>query len=184
MFHLLGSSTPPSSPTSESNWETPSLELEWGSTPTSPSGASNWETPSLEWGGSSVKTTIDTPVSSIHKCGECDKSFSRKDNLYKHIRKNHGTEPELRKGEFGCDKCDEHFTEKRSLLRHVENAHGTEPVLPIGNNVCSQCSEVFSQHTDLIKHINKKHPSLPFNYIRDMCKSRYLCPTCDRPFYT
>ena len=155
MFHLLGSSTPPSSPTSESNWETPSLELEWGSPPTSPSGASNWETPSLEWGESSETTTIDTPVTS-HQCEKCDKSFTQKCTLYRHIRTIHGTKPELRKGEFGCDKCDENFTQKCHLYRHVEKAHGTEPVLQKGNNVCKQCSEVFLRHTDLIEHIKKK----------------------------
>ena len=100
---------------------------------------------------------MSTPVSASHRCEKCDKSFRQKKDLYKHMRKNHGTKPELRKGEFACDQCSSVFIQKQTLYRHVRKLHGAEPVLEKDKMTCNYCTEKFLGRKEVYQHIKEEH---------------------------
>ena len=152
--------------------------------------------------GSDVKDDIGGSVECIAeqpKCSYCDKSFTQKKSLYQHMRNIHRVEPDLENGQFNCDKCEKSFSYKHHLYRHMRNIHNIEPDITKGKIICNHCSEYFLRHTDLYRHNRKEHghdnitkvelqklhksnPVQAFNFSRDINKSCYLCPTCERPF--
>ena len=66
-------------------------------------------------------------ASSSLKCLYCDKVFTQKQHLYRHIRKQHDTAPQLRKGDHECEICQKSFIRKNHLYDHVRTIHGAEP---------------------------------------------------------
>ena len=66
-------------------------------------------------------------ASSSLKCLYCDKVFTLNKNLYRHIRKQHDTAPQLRKGDHEYEMCQESFIRKFHLYDHVRTIHGAEP---------------------------------------------------------
>ena len=53
-----------------------------------------------------------------YECDFCDKTFSRPDNVTRHIKAVHeGKKP------FPCEECDKTFAEKRSLNHHMLSFH-------------------------------------------------------------
>ena len=53
-----------------------------------------------------------------YECDFCDKTFSRPDNVTRHIKAVHeGKKP------FPCEECDKSFAEKRSLNHHMLSFH-------------------------------------------------------------
>ena len=77
------------------------------------------------------------------KCLYCDKTFARKDNMYKHIRNVHDSTPELRKGKYECDDCKKTFIRKYDLYDHLRSIHGTEPDKTKKNHDCEWCKHSF-----------------------------------------
>jgi len=79
----------------------------------------------------------------IHNCNQCDKKFSQKSSLKKHIQTVH---EKLKP--YACDQCDLKFGEKCSLNRHIKGVH--EKLKPFS---CNQCDYKCGQKADLKKHI-------------------------------
>ena len=50
-------------------------------------------------------------ITSSLKCLYCDKVFTRKDNLYRHIRNNHNTAPKLKKESISVTTVRKHLLE-------------------------------------------------------------------------
>tara|TARA_B100000378_G_scaffold251896_1_gene226899 strand:- start:79 stop:1155 length:1077 start_codon:yes stop_codon:yes gene_type:complete len=128
-------------------------------------------------------------ASSNLKCLHCDKVFTQKDNLYRHIRKQHDTTPQLRKGDHECEICQERFIRKYNLYNHVRTIHGAEPDTTEKNYVCQWCTEPFrgyiKRKPTLIaeKEIDVCDPCL-IMYRKCTAAKSILCPTCHRKFIT
>ena len=128
-------------------------------------------------------------ASSSLKCLYCDKVFTLNKNLYRHIRKQHDTEPQLRKGDHECEMCQESFIRKNHLYDHVRTIHGAEPDTSEKNYVCQWCTQPFRGYV-------KRKPMLIAEkeiVVCDPCLITYrkctgaksiLCPTCHRKFIT
>ena len=55
------------------------------------------------------------------------KDIHTESTYYRHIRKQHYTALDLKKGEFMHEKCDETFTMKGNLYRDMRVRHDVEP---------------------------------------------------------
>ena len=77
-----------------------------------------------------------------YNCLQCDKSFSREDNLKTHSIIYTGEKPHNIAKQLSCDACLKTFARRSHLLRH-ERAHGG-----VKYN-CTLCNKSFSQNTSL-----------------------------------
>ena len=79
------------------------------------------------------------------KCTTCDKMFTDRRNLNKHIKSVH--EGNM----FSCDQCSKTYTRKASLIDHVSRHHD--------KTKCKICNINFSNSITLKKHMQTKHES-------------------------
>ena len=82
-------------------------------------------------------------ASSSMECLYCDKVFTLKQNLYKHIRNIHDSTPDLQKGNYECGNCKKTFIRKYDLYDHLRSIHGTEPDKTKKNHDCEWCKHSF-----------------------------------------
>ena len=101
----------------------------------------------------------------MEKCDICNKLFSNKSNLRKHIKSVH------EKMKFKCEICTKNFTRKDNLLSHKRNIHsksiefectvcekkfnrkGNLQAHKIVCCKCKHCHEQFSSPSELLNHI-------------------------------
>ena len=87
------------------------------------------------------------------KCDICDKLFSSKSNLKKHIDTIH-----LKLNSHNCEECGKTFSQKGNLKYHVNTVH-----LKIKPYKCDECYKTFSSKQDLKRHKDAVHLKLkPF----------------------
>ena len=80
-----------------------------------------------------------------YRCDQCDKQYSDKSNLTKHIQSKH-------EGiKYACYECDYQATRQDNLTSHIQSLH--EGV----KYACNQCEYKATQKTNLRTHIKKKH---------------------------
>ena len=66
------------------------------------------------------------------KCDECDKHYSNKDSLLRHVRAIH-------KGlKWNCDSCEKTFTQQGNLKVHVDSYHRLQ------KHQCEHCGKYFN----------------------------------------
>ena len=88
-----------------------------------------------------------------YECDFCDKTFSRPDNVTRHIKAVHeGKKP------FPCEECDKSFAEKRSLNHHMLSFH--EEKMPLLQ------ANLFQKHLFLhqLTHNVTKYCSLNYQF--------------------
>ncbi len=78
-------------------------------------------------------------------CYLCQKAFSLKDQLERHISRVH-----LKLKPFSCDICLKHFASKHSLESHVDAIH--KNIRPF---VCSVCQKSYPRKHKLVHHLKK-----------------------------
>ncbi|KFM75706.1 putative zinc finger and SCAN domain-containing protein 5D, partial [Stegodyphus mimosarum] len=77
----------------------------------------------------------------LHFCHICNKSFSLKGNLKKHLNLHTGERP------FCCNVCKKTFAQKGNLKIHMRIHTGERPY------ACKFCSKKFSQYFALKRHV-------------------------------
>ena len=86
----------------------------------------------------SVKQEIIDENESPYECRQCEKAFSHKYVLNRHLRKHIGEKP------YQCSHCDTAFTLTNYLKIHMRTHTGEKPCQ------CSECDKAFSQKMILI----------------------------------
>jgi uncharacterized Zn-finger protein len=93
------------------------------------------------------------------KCDTCQKTFSHKHHLTRHIWTHIGGKP------FKCDKCQKSFSDRSNLIRHMRVHTGDKPFK------CDTCQKTFSGKSDLVRHMQVHTGDKPFK-----------CDTCQKTF--
>jgi len=101
----------------------------------------------------------------INQCKYCHKSFSRKNDLKRHI------DSHLQTKNFGCTDCDYRCVQKHALVSHMQRKH-LNPIpksasYSVGRHRCQFCSYASKNITNLTIH-ERVHLRL----------KPYSCPDC------
>ena len=96
-------------------------------------------------------------------CSECNKTFARKSNLYKHYRLVH-----CKFKPHKCKECNRAFPSRNEMTRHLNCVH-----LNVKPHQCNICFRTFSRVYGLEDHRTRVHSVQPFK-----------CKECDRTFFS
>lgn len=88
-------------------------------------------------------------------CNECDKHFSKKSKLNRHLREQHKEEDEIKR--YDCDDCPQTFKRKEHLNRHRKAKHLFEKFQ------CQFCVARFVEKYKLRKHLKVHHSVIMCN---------------------
>ena len=98
-------------------------------------------------------------------CNYCNKNFSQKNNLKRHIKSKHEA-TNLR-----CDKC-EYTTDRLDCLkRHIESKHYQNKIK------CPECSVEFGRKDSMEKHKKEYHPKDPLAPMENHSTPTVVTPT-------
>lgn len=90
------------------------------------------------------------PVSTTHYCMKCNKDFSTKTNLMRHMQTHDGSKP------YQCIICGKSFTQNGSLKQHMRIHTGERPFQ------CTECNRGFTQGKSLTFHMRRHTGEKPF----------------------
>lgn len=130
------------------------------------------------------------------ECQLCFKSFSRIDNLNRHLSDVHKVQKEVKEHKFKCTLCDAGYTENSSLRRHMKSVHNIDlseierkqkaAERERKNIELQKRKEETARAKEEAKAIKKKNNEsskiVPFDLTVHENQGRYLCSCCQRPF--
>ena len=108
---------------------------------------------------SDLKKHIKTHNSSPEKCNQCGKMYKTEASLKKHIDRTHSEK------RLECDECEKLFSTVGRLNGHKKQVH------VLKSFKCDQCKHRSKTNGELKRHINRVH-----NGVRD---EHYKCDLCD-----
>lgn len=133
-------------------------------------------------------------IGGVHICQQCNKDFSTRTNLLRHIHTHDGSKPykctecsssftqngslkqhmHIHTGQrpFTCEFCGRGFTQSKSLTFHMRRHTGEKPF------TCTECNASFRQKDGLKRHVAVRHPdgtkpSFPCTLCAKTMQSRY-----------
>mmetsp|Transcript_20002 Transcript_20002/g.49120 ORF Transcript_20002/g.49120 Transcript_20002/m.49120 type:complete len:239 (-) Transcript_20002:208-924(-) len=92
-------------------------------------------------------------LGSEYPCTQCESSFSRRDNLVRHVRQVHCA-PKQAGHSFECVHCSKDLSSRTNLERHIDLVH-----LRVKAYVCQQCRQRFVTQANLDRHVRTMHKS-------------------------
>jgi hypothetical protein len=122
-----------------------------------------WLTDSPQHGSKDVNTPA-----AVHKCRECEESFSRVHELERHAK-------DTKHKPFACGECNACFSRQDALTRHRE-IHDSQKVYPCPKCNKYQGSAAFRRRDHLRQHLWKKHRVHPNTEFPRHCP--YECCGC------
>ena len=108
------------------------------------------------------RTYSNKVIKMAFTCNYCNKKFSEKRNMKRHIKSKHEVT------NLGCEKCE--FTTDRLdfLKRHIESKHYQNKIKR------PDCSVEFGRKDNLVRHMKEYHPQDPLALMED-----HSTPTVD-----
>lgn len=105
----------------------------------------------------------EQPRNYVCQFENCQKSFTMRDTLFKHVKNIHqGTK-------FPCDRCPAVLSSRMSLRRHIESCH-----LKLKQFACDSCNTTYTEQKSLKNHIQKVHMGIS--------EKRVPCNLCELSF--
>ena len=120
---------------------------------------------------------IDSKVSELYYCSECDRHYLNKKQLrkhfyYKHFYSKGDSDKNKKKArvqqeqksnvtlvgdvvKHACSLCERSFKRVQGLTRHIETVHSDENKIRF---YCNFCKSSFNRKDNLFKHVSKAHP--------------------------
>jgi len=110
----------------------------------------------------------------LTQCNVCNRRFSSKDSLRKHIENIH-----MNMKKFSCEICDAGFATQAGLVKHNEKEHGG-----VKHRVCCPlCGKEYANEPALQYHIARIHPDNGAQYLPAHKRNQsHPCPECDKVF--
>lgn len=103
-------------------------------------------------------------ASEAHTCSLCEKLFSNRNNLKRHLESVH-SETQT----FACNECPKFFSLRHNLQRHQESCHSGSKKL-----FCEICLKSFTWQNNLQRHIAIVH----------LKKTKMFCDVCPKFYFT
>ena len=99
---------------------------------------------------------VNKPVqerNSLYICPFCDRNFTIKQNLNRHIASVHeGKKP------FKCNNCEASFSEKQHVKRHIQSVHKGKGTFQGKKTVkCTICDANFTRREHMKRHVISIH---------------------------
>ena len=106
-----------------------------------------------------IKEEIGTDPIDQNKCFDCNKTFSNKEQLKRHMKYHKQSDRQ-----FSCSECDKTFTMKHELLGHISSNHAGIPLVK-----CPICNKRFTTVQSMKAHVRIVHEGI----------KAHKCPKCD-----
>ena len=117
-----------------------------------------------------------------HRCSECDRCFTQKRNLTRHIKSGACQSMDERSStssststNYSCPSCEQSFSRKDALARHIKsgacqsNGETLSTISTISSTStsysCSSCEQSFARKDSLIRHLKQHHLNEGNSYI-------------------
>lgn len=97
------------------------------------------------------------------QCEKCDRPFLYEKSFLKHVRQNHGEQPEVT---YRCGTCQQTFANRCNLKIHERHVHSEERLFP-----CDVCTKAFKRKKDVKRHRRQVHEG---------GGERHHCPVCGK----